>query len=58
MARQKRKNPKSRFDLECPKCGGKNLNFLPWLGMIYECRKCHYRGPLTIKRSRGRPAKI
>ncbi len=33
----------------CPKCGSKNLNYLPWLGEIYECRDCGYRGPLVVE---------
>jgi DNA-directed RNA polymerase subunit RPC12/RpoP len=35
--------------MECPKCKSKNLNFLPWLGYIYECRDCGYRGPVAVK---------
>jgi len=34
----------------CPKCGSKNLNFLPWLGLFYECRDCGWRGVLAIKK--------
>lgn len=34
--------------LQCPKCKSKDMNFLPWLGMIYECRNCGYRGPIAV----------
>jgi len=44
--------------MECPVCKNKRMNFLPWLGMIYECKKCGYRGPLVIRKSRGRPKKV
>jgi DNA-directed RNA polymerase subunit M/transcription elongation factor TFIIS len=33
----------------CPKCGSENLNYEPWLGEIYECRNCGYRGVLVIE---------
>jgi DNA-directed RNA polymerase subunit RPC12/RpoP len=33
----------------CPKCGSENLNYEPWLGEIYECRDCGYRGVLVIE---------
>ena len=33
----------------CPKCGSKNLNYMPWLGELYECRDCSYKGPLVIE---------
>ncbi len=32
----------------CPRCGNKGMNFLPWLGTIYECTNCGYRGPLAL----------
>jgi len=25
------------------------LNYLPWLGEIYECRDCGYRGALVVE---------
>lgn len=39
--------------LECPKCKSTSIKFLPWLGMIYECKDCGYRGPVVIKRKKG-----
>jgi len=33
----------------CPKCGSENLNYEPWLGEIYVCRDCGYRGVLVIE---------
>jgi len=35
--------------LKCPKCGSTEIDFLPWLGLIYRCRKCGYIGPLIIE---------
>lgn len=32
----------------CPKCK-KELNYLPWLGQIWECRYCGYRGVLAVE---------
>lgn len=33
----------------CPRCGSKNLNYKPWLGEIYVCRKCGYQGALIVE---------
>lgn len=33
----------------CPKCGSEELNYEPWLGEIYECRDCGYRGVFIIE---------
>ncbi|MEK6909862.1 MAG: hypothetical protein AABW61_02165 [Candidatus Aenigmatarchaeota archaeon] len=38
--------------MQCPKCRSKDLNFLPWLGLIYECRKCGLRTPVTITKKK------
>lgn len=35
----------------CPQCGSKNLNYVPWLGEIYMCRECGYKGALIIENS-------
>jgi Zn ribbon nucleic-acid-binding protein len=35
---------------QCPKCKSKDLILLPWLGLIYECKKCGYKGPVFIKK--------
>lgn len=32
----------------CPRCGSDRLNFMPWLGMVYECYDCKYRGPVAV----------
>lgn len=37
------------FSMQCPKCENEKLNYLPWLGQIWECRKCGYRGPLALE---------
>ncbi|MEM5801855.1 MAG: hypothetical protein QXQ18_00505 [Candidatus Aenigmatarchaeota archaeon] len=34
----------------CPKCKKPELKFLPWLGLIYECQNCGYRGPLKVEK--------
>ncbi|HLC59021.1 MAG TPA: hypothetical protein VJH34_00680 [archaeon] len=26
------------------------MKFMPWLGMIYECIDCGYRGPLAVSK--------
>jgi len=47
----KRKTERTRRRiLICPNCKKENLNFMPWLGLIYECRECGWRGPLAISR--------
>jgi len=33
----------------CPRCGSKNLNYTPWLGEIYVCRACGYKGALVVE---------
>ncbi len=39
---------KRKKELACPNCGSKRLVYLPWLGQIYECKDCGYRGSLVI----------
>ncbi len=36
----------------CPKCKSENLNFKPWLGMMYECRKCGWQGALALEKKK------
>jgi len=43
---------KGRAAKICPQCGSPNIVSLFWLGDIYECRNCGYRGPIVIKRLR------
>ena len=33
----------------CPLCGSKSLNYMSWLGEIYVCRDCGYRGALIVE---------
>lgn len=33
----------------CPKCGSKEIKYLPWLGEIYECKDCGYQGALIVE---------
>jgi hypothetical protein len=34
--------------LTCPKCGSDNLSYNPWLGQIWTCQRCNYRGPVGL----------
>jgi len=43
---------------QCPKCKGTELIILPWLGVIYQCKKCGYRGPLTIEKRTRKTKKL
>jgi len=45
---------KADSELCCPMCGSSDLNFKPWLGIVYECRGCGWRGPLALRKRRGR----
>ncbi|MBU5558058.1 MAG: MGMT family protein [Candidatus Aenigmatarchaeota archaeon] len=33
----------------CPKCKQQTLLYMPWLGQIWDCKNCGYRGPLVIE---------
>ena len=33
----------------CPRCGSKDLKYMPWLGEIYSCKDCNYQGALIIE---------
>lgn len=37
----------------CPKCRKEQLLYKPWLGQIWECRSCGYRGPLFLEKGKG-----
>lgn len=32
----------------CPNCKSNNISFDPWMGQMWTCRKCNYRGPLVV----------
>ncbi|HKZ45749.1 MAG TPA: hypothetical protein VJ343_03540 [archaeon] len=34
---------------KCPICKSKDLDYMPWLGQKYRCRKCKYMGTLVIE---------
>ena len=35
----------------CPRCGGSIFPFVGfYAGMIYECKRCGYHGPLALKK--------
>jgi predicted RNA-binding Zn-ribbon protein involved in translation (DUF1610 family) len=45
-------NKKLRKQL-CPKCGGPIFPFVGFnAGMIYECKKCGYHGPLALNEAK------
>lgn len=33
----------------CPRCKSADLLYLPWLGQLWSCRGCSYKGPLYIE---------
>ena len=33
----------------CPRCGSESLEYQPWLGEIYQCKDCGYRGSFIIE---------
>ena len=35
---------------QCPRCKSADISLVPWLGMIYECKNCGYKGPLVLER--------
>jgi len=32
----------------CPQCGSENITFNPWLGQMWTCQHCGYRGPVDL----------
>jgi hypothetical protein len=34
--------------ISCPKCGSENMTYNPWLGQIWSCQHCNYRGPVDF----------
>lgn len=41
------------MEKKCPKCGSSDLDFKPFLGLIYVCRKCGWSGPLVVEEKKG-----
>ena len=35
--------------MQCPKCRSEDITYLPWIGQLWECKKCGYRGPLVLE---------
>jgi O-6-methylguanine DNA methyltransferase len=33
----------------CPKCKKESLNYIPWLGQLWQCNNCNYRGPVFLE---------
>lgn len=43
-------DPRKEPPLYCPKCGSDKLRWTqPWLGKIYDCQECGYRGSLVVQ---------
>lgn len=38
----------NRGKISCPNCGSNNITFNPWLGQIWTCQHCGYRGPVEL----------
>jgi len=38
---------------KCPNCGSIDLNFKPWLGLVYTCRKCGWQGTVVVEEKKG-----
>jgi uncharacterized Zn finger protein (UPF0148 family) len=34
--------------LSCPNCGSSLMSFNPWLGQMWTCQHCGYRGPVEL----------
>ena len=34
--------------MQCPNCRRNRLNYLPWLGSMYECGNCGFRTPIAL----------
>jgi len=34
---------------KCPHCKSKNIKYDPWIGQMWRCPDCNYRGPLVIE---------
>lgn len=55
----KKEKMRNRKILACPVCGGPLTSWLGFkFGLIYFCKKCGYRGPLTIKTSKSNSEKL
>ena len=35
--------------MQCPKCKSEDIIYLPWIGQLWECKKCGYRGPVFLE---------
>lgn len=44
--------------MQCPICKSKKVNFLPWVGMTYECVECGYRGPIGLEERKSKLKKL
>jgi len=45
-----KKGEKKPGPIYCPRCGSDDMKWnQPWLGQIYDCRNCGYRGSLVVQ---------
>lgn len=35
--------------MQCPRCGNPRIHYWPWLGQMWNCRACGYRGALVVE---------
>jgi len=33
----------------CPLCKSDSINYQPWIGQMWVCQNCGYRGPIIIE---------
>nr|MCR5852997.1 hypothetical protein [Methanophagales archaeon] len=48
MRREREREKREEMKI-CPMCGSKNLKYMPWLGEIYECKDCGFRGSFVVE---------
>ncbi len=42
--------PPKEPPIYCPKCGSTKLKWMqPWIGQVYDCQECGYRGSLVVQ---------
>ena len=38
-----------KYTKACPKCESDDIIYIPWLGQLWECKKCGYRGAAFVE---------
>lgn len=44
--------------MQCPKCKKQALKFIPWVGWMYECTNCGYRGPIALEKKEIKKSRL